>query len=146
MAPAQFMAVARRVEHRHQRLHPTLLDHLRAAFFPGHAAAVQVVQGLVERLLGTQLPTAGHIARRVAFDDQHAERTLVHLHVEAAAGSRLYLHAEDILGMALPLAEVLDLRDEVAQTTNVDHAGVPPGSSRCLGNIVQSAGAALIVR
>ncbi|MNP24180.1 hypothetical protein D3C76_1169260 [compost metagenome] len=127
------MRVAGRVGQRHQSLHTTLLDGFGAAGLPGHAAAVQVLQGLVERLLVGQLPTTGQIARRVALDHQHAVGPLVHLHVQAAAGCRLYLHAEHILGVALPLAKVLDLRDEIAQTTYVDHAHVPPGSRGCLG-------------
>ncbi|MDZ3991977.1 hypothetical protein PspTeo4_13728 [Pseudomonas sp. Teo4] len=140
------MLVAGRVGHRHQRLHATLLDGVGSADLPVHATAFKVFQRLVERLLRGQLPAAGQVARRIALDDQHAERALVHLHVQAAAGCWLYLHAEHIFGVALPLAEVLDLRDEVAQAAYVDHAGVPPGSNRCLGNIVQSAVAGLIVR
>ncbi|MNJ29402.1 hypothetical protein D3C77_239670 [compost metagenome] len=132
MAPAQFVAVARRVLEADQRLHTALLDLLGAAVLPLDAEAVQVIQGSLKRSLRGQFPARGQVARLAAFDDQHAKRTLVHLHVQPAGRRRHHLHAQYILGVALPLAEVLAHGDEIAQSTNLDHAVAPEWQIRYL--------------
>ncbi|MCY1182841.1 hypothetical protein D9M71_517450 [compost metagenome] len=122
MAPAQLMDVARRVADLDQRLHAALLDLGGRARLPFDAGSAQVLKcGLKCRLVG-QLPAGSQITRLAAFDDQHAKRALVHFHVQATARRWLYLHAQHVFGVTLPMAEVFDLRDEIAQTANVDHA------------------------
>ncbi|MNO66963.1 hypothetical protein D3C76_577630 [compost metagenome] len=122
MAPAQLMAVARRVGHLDQRLDAALLDLGGAAWLPFDTGSAQVLEGGLEGRLVGQLPARGQVTRLAAFDDQHAKRTLVHFHVQATARRRVHLHAQHVFGVTLPMTEVFDLRDEIAQTANVDHA------------------------
>ncbi|MNT78129.1 hypothetical protein D3C72_2173370 [compost metagenome] len=81
--------------------------------------------GVAKGLLAGQLPARCQVARRIALDHQHAERTFVHLHVQAAARRGAGGHAQHVLGVALPVAEIADLGNEITQSTDVDHAPAP---------------------
>ncbi|MNH18543.1 hypothetical protein D3C79_782480 [compost metagenome] len=120
--PAQLVAVAGGVQHTDQCLNATLLDLGGSACFPAHAVLLQGLQGGVERALAGQLPARGQVARVGTFDDEHAKRPLVHLHVQSATGRGQYHHAQYVFGITLPLTEVFDLSDEVAQPPNIHHA------------------------
>jgi len=127
MTPAQLMTVARRVGDLDQRLYTALLDLDRRARLPFDAGGAQVLECRLEGRLVGQLPSGSQITRLAPFDDQHTKRTLVHLHVQATTWGRLHLHAQHVFGVTLPMTEVFDLRDEIAQTANVDHALVLVG-------------------
>ncbi|MNY23147.1 hypothetical protein D3C86_1567980 [compost metagenome] len=145
MAPAQFMVVARRVGEFDQRLNAALLDLGARAWLPFDTGGGQMLKCGLERRFAGQLPAGSQVPRLAAFDDQHAERTFVHFYVQATARRRTYLHAQHVLGIPLPVTEVFDLGDEIAQTANVDHAWVPRWLIRCMASIVQSVGACFIV-
>ena len=118
------MAIARRVVDLDQRLHPALIDLVSVARLPLDARRIQMLDRSEKGRFAGQFPAGRQVTRLAAFDNQHAKGPLIHLHVQTTARRRQHLHAQHVLGVTLPMAEIFDLRDEIAQTANVDHAWV----------------------
>ena len=119
------MAVAGRIDDESQLLHATLVDLLSAAQGEGHAFLFQHLQGMLEGGRAGQLPARGKIAALATLDDQHAKRTLVHLHIETTLWGVADRHAEHVFSITLPVAQIGDLSDEVTQSTDLDHVPAP---------------------
>ncbi|MNN49864.1 hypothetical protein D3C81_1644150 [compost metagenome] len=120
--PAQLVAVAGGVQDTDQCLYATLLDLGGSACLPAHTVLFQCLQCGVECPLAGQFPARGQVACLGAFDDEHAKRPLVHLHIQSATGRGHHHHAQHVFGITLPLTEVFDLSDEVAQPPDIHHA------------------------